>query len=274
MSNSSSQSEFSLQVAGKSVQGMVVMTLDANGVPQAAGDLNPVPMIDAYAAPVNVTWNNSTTLNTTLAFNTAGMDTIALTISPSGTITAGAITFEVFDGTAWIPVKSARLSSYNTDSTFSLVGSTLQGWTVPVAGYPQFRVRLSTAITGSSTPQALISVIVSSAPDVSIVTVGLDPLQSNHPGVLTMQAEQVVAVGAASAQSAAVGANTNRVVLVSTTACWVAFGSNPTAVAAATGNVYVPANIPMPPISVTSGTTKIAVIQASAGGSLSIIESL
>ena len=108
----------------------------------------------------------------------------------------------------------------------------------------------------------------------SVVTAGLDPQQALHPGALTLQAEQVVAIGASSATSSAVQATTNRVTLVATSACWVAFGTSPTAVANTAGNVYVPANQPMPPIVVTPGVTKIAVIQASAGGYLSIIESV
>lgn len=97
----------------------------------------------------------------------------------------------------------------------------------------------------------------------------------SQAGVLTVQGSpQVVAVGATSAQSSFVASTTNRVVLIATTASWVAFGSNPTAAANAAGSIYVPAGVAMPPIAVTPGVTKIAVIQAAAGGYLSIIESV
>jgi len=255
------------------VSGAVLMTLDLNAIPQAASQNNPIPMVDAYLAPVSATWNAATALNTALVFNTQGMDSVAITIQPSGTITAGAIIFEVYDGANWVAIKCARESSYNTDSTYSLAGAgSIQGWTVPAAGFPQFRCRLAAAIVGTS-PSVLITGIVSSAPDVSIVTAGLDPQQALHPGALTLQAQQVVAVGSASAASAAVQAATNRVVLTSTTACWIAFGATPTA-SAATGSIYLPANIPSPPIVVTPGVTKIAVIQAAAAGALSIWESV
>lgn len=109
----------------------------------------------------------------------------------------------------------------------------------------------------------------------------LDPVSGyaqaimSQPGVLTVQGSpQVVAVGATSAQSAAVQATTNRVILSATTACWVALGSKPTAAANTAGSIYVPAGVVMPPIGVIPGVTKIAVIQASAGGYLSIIESV
>jgi len=234
---------------------------------------NPLAIFDAYLQPQVLTWTSGTSLNTAMTLNTQGMDSVALTIQTSGSITAGAVTFEVYDGANWVAIKCARETSYNTDSVYSMIGTTtvIQGWTVPAAAFPQCRVRLSTAIVGAGS--ALVTGIVSSAPDVSITTTGLDPLQAMHPGVLTLQAQQVLAVGASSAQSAVVQANTNRVTLASTTGCWVAFGTSPTASAAA-GSIYVPPNVAMPPISVQSGVTKIAVIQASAAGTLSIIESL
>lgn len=275
MGNASSQAEFAVPAAGRSVNGVVDMTLDGTGTPQAVSVTNPVPIYDAYAQPVVTTWGTGTSLNTAITMNTQGMDSVAVTIQPSGTITGGAVTFEVYDGANWVAIKCARETSYATDSTYSANGATIiQGWTIPAAAFPQCRVRLSSVITGSSTPQLLVTAIVSSAPDVSIVTAGLDPQQSGHPGIVTLQAEQVVAVGAASAASAAVQATTNRVILSATTACWVQFGASPIAVVNAAGNIYVPANFPMPPIAVTPGVTKIACIQASAGGYLSIIETL
>ena len=233
---------------------------------------NAMPILDGYGLPQIATWNNATTLNTALTSGTNGMDCVAITIVPTGSITGGAISFEVYDGANWVPIKCARESSYNTDSTYQLNGiTTIQGWTIPAAAFPQARARLSTAITG--TGSVLITSIVSSAPDTSVVTAGLDPLQAMHPGVQTIQAAQVVTVGGSSVQSAVVQATTNRVTLSSTTGCWVAFGASPTA-SAASGSIYVPPNAIMLPVAVTPGVTKIAVIQASAAGTLSIIESL
>lgn len=135
---------------------------------------------DAYQAPVAVTYTSATPLNSTLIFNTAGMDTVAVTIFTSGTITAGQITFNVFDGAQWIPVKSPRISSYNTDSTYLMAGTAgIQGWNVPCASYPQFQIILNAVMAGTGA-SALVTAIVSSAPDVSVVTAGLDP-NSNLP---------------------------------------------------------------------------------------------
>jgi len=272
------QKEYAISgMPGQFVPAIVSATLDSNNNPQAASNANPVPMVDAFTAPLATNWTSATGLNTAVAMNTAGMDTVAVTIQSTGTFTAGSIIFEVFDGANWVAIKCARATSYNTDSTYAMTGLTgtvIQGWTVPAAGFPQFRFRLSAVMTGTA-PTALITTVVSSAPDTSIVTAGLDPTQSLHPGALqiTNASPQVVAIGAASVASAAVAATTNRVTLSASAACWVAIGAAPTAVANTTGSIYVPANFPMPPIVVTPGITKIAVIQAVAGGYLSIIES-
>ena len=140
----------------------------------------PVVMTDAYQAPVTATWSSATALNTTQTLNTAGYDTVVMTILPSGTITAGAVSFEVFDGYNWIAVKAPRTDSYQTDTVFPLAAATLHSWQISAAGYPQVRARLSTQIAG--TGNISIVSIVSSAPDVSMVTVGFDPSSSLPPG--------------------------------------------------------------------------------------------
>lgn len=55
--------------------------------------------------------------------------------------------------------------------------------------------------------------------------------------------------------------------IVSSTACWVNFsGTSPTAVAAVTGNTYIPPNFPIQIIGPEGGANKVAIIQDSAGG--------
>lgn len=144
----------------------------------------PVPVYDAYQAPVTAAWNSGTAANTSLTLNTQGYDTVIVTVAPSGTITAGAVTFEAYDGTNWVSVKAPRTDSYQTDSTFALAAAGTHSWQLPVAGYPQVRARLSTAIAGTGT--ANLVAIASSAPDVSLVTVGLDPSQPLPAGTNTL----------------------------------------------------------------------------------------
>jgi len=161
---------------GQEAASVAITTLDASGNIEIVSQINPMPMIDAYSAPVTTNWTSGTALNTAITLNTAGMDTVALTIIPAAGITGGVITFNVYDGANWFPIKCARQSSYATDSAFSLAGSPgQQSWTIPAAGFPEVQVILTSAITG--TGNVTIAAITSSAPDTSVVTCGLDPYQ-------------------------------------------------------------------------------------------------
>ncbi len=156
------------------VQGLLEANIYVGG--SIASAANAVPIYDAYQAAIAANWTSATTANTALTANTAGYDTVIFTIAPSGgAVTAGAIIFEAFDGTNWVTIKAPRTDSYYTDTTFALAGAGTHSWQLPVAGYPQARARLSTAIAGTGTVGLVC--IVSSAPDVSLVTVGLDPNQ-------------------------------------------------------------------------------------------------
>lgn len=83
---------------------------------------------------------------------------------------------------------------------------------------------------------------------------------------------QSVAFTGTSAVSAVWNGSTTRVVLVATADCWVLFGAGtPVAAAAAANNIFVPAGVYGYPITITTGQ-KLAVIQASAAGTLCIVE--
>lgn len=86
---------------------------------------------------------------------------------------------------------------------------------------------------------------------------------------------QNVAIGAASAASAAFGVETWQVRLTATSACYYVVtegGTGSTTVAATTSNgAYLAANVSPEYVSVTPGQ-KITVIQASAAGNLNIVE--
>jgi hypothetical protein len=151
---------------------------------------NAVPTYDAYQAPSSVTWSSSTPLNSSQTFSTQGYTTAVITLAPSGTITAGAITFEVFDGTNWLAIKAARTDSYLTDSIVQLAGIGTHSWQVGISGFSQFRTRLSTSITGTGSVN--IVAIVSAATDVSLVTVGFDPTQPLPAGTNALGSVQVV----------------------------------------------------------------------------------
>lgn len=86
------------------------------------------------------------------------------------------------------------------------------------------------------------------------------------PYEFNLSGNEVVTVTATSAQSAALPYN--KVHLVATQNMWLNFGSNPTATAATTGNVYLPANREIV-IKFNAGA-KIAAVRDSADGKLSI----
>lgn len=81
---------------------------------------------------------------------------------------------------------------------------------------------------------------------------------------------QKVTIGAASAASAAFGSKTTLVRIATDTACYILFGSAPTA--AAGTSIYMPAGR-VEYFEVVAGE-KVAVIQASAGGTLCITEAV
>jgi hypothetical protein len=80
---------------------------------------------------------------------------------------------------------------------------------------------------------------------------------------------QAVAIGAISAQSTAIGQTTGLVRLCASSDCFVAFGSNPTA---SSSSLFLPAGM-VEYFGINPGD-KIAVIQSSASGFLSIVEAL
>jgi hypothetical protein len=156
--------------AGTNLLGAV--NLDLGG--SAVSATNPLPVIDAYTAPSASAWTSATPLNSTSTVTTGGYDTVIVTLVGNASLAGGTVAFEVFDGAAWIAVKAGSVSDYTTAASASLTANMNRGYQVPVAGFPQFRVRLAGVISAGS---LTITTITSSAPDTSIVTVGLDPAQ-------------------------------------------------------------------------------------------------
>ncbi len=147
----------------------------------AVASNNPLPMFDGFQPPVSATWTTATTANTAATFATSGMDTVIVTLVANASLTGGNVIFEVFDGATWLPIKAPTIIDYTTVGSVNLSANYSKGFQVPVAGFPQFRVRLVSALTGSGA-SLLVTGVVSSAPDVSLVTVGLDPAQALPAG--------------------------------------------------------------------------------------------
>jgi len=195
-------------IAGVDSAGITVVNVNQLlGAP--IGPANAVPMYDAYLSPVTTAWTSATALNTAFVVNTSGYDTVIFTAVGGATVTGGAITFEVYDGANWLPLKAARTDSYLTDSVFTLSANFSKAWQLSVAGFPQARARLSTALTGAGSLG--LTMAVSSAPDTSLVTVGFDPsspLPAGTNALGTVIAELSAPQATADQASAAITATT------------------------------------------------------------------
>jgi hypothetical protein len=126
----------------------------------------------------------------------------------------------------------------------------------------------------NSSPTVLSTEKVDRAGGLRLARCDEDGRQEIAEQTIDIAAVPGVSIGAASVASNAVGATTRRVVLISDTDCWVSIGANPTAAKQTAGSFTLAAKSPSYPIKVVPGVTKIAVIQDSAAGYLSIIESL
>lgn len=177
----------------------------------SGNDLGPVstsnglPSISGNAAPNTVTWNSSTALNTALTITTSSMGCIAVTLLNTGTITGGVISFEAYDGAAWIPVRIGRFDINQTNASYT-VASAASGTSIPwgdsVSPYTQFRVRLSTVITGSGT--CTIAVLNNAANVPTTETMAIDATYNQvvpQPNVNT--GALITAAGATTTQTSA-----------------------------------------------------------------------
>ena len=131
--------------------------IDLSGNLQGVSASNPLPVSEALigqTAESTAAWTSATAQNTTLAINVVGYSTVAITLQQGSTITQGAITFEVSDtalGTNWYPVSVVSTNGNVVGNGYNLVASTNIAFQMNVAGFVQFRIRLSLAISGTAT---------------------------------------------------------------------------------------------------------------------------
>lgn len=160
--------------ANVSLQGTPNVSFAAGATVTANQGTSPWIVQDNFAqtAPSIATWTAATTINTALAVTCTDYSSAIITFVGTGsTFSAGVITFEVYDGANWFGLQAARANQYTVDSTYTL-GVTTQAWELDVGGWQQVRVRLSTAITGTGSPTALITMIVQGAAADPSVIVG------------------------------------------------------------------------------------------------------
>lgn len=133
-------------ISGPGQNGQVLISNGAGSF--APGDPIISPNQDAE---LTASWTNATSNNAALIIPVSQRSTVTVSFNPSGTISAGTVSFEVTqDNSTWKPKIGVREDGSGADLSYSLSGAA-QSWTFAVAGYVNFRVRLSPVITGSGT---------------------------------------------------------------------------------------------------------------------------
>jgi hypothetical protein len=146
----------------------------ANSAPVViAYDQTALPIVNSQST-INVgTWTSATTAGTVVSLAVAGYNTVSVTLINTTTMTAGVLTFEASpdSGTTWFPITMGRTDSYTSELTSTLSSAPItRAWWGTVAAFTNFRVRLSTVISGTGT--ATVKVTTQSAPSQAVLTVG------------------------------------------------------------------------------------------------------
>jgi hypothetical protein len=117
---------------------------------------------------VTTAWTSATAIDGTanvLALDVKTYTSVTFSFTPTGSITAGSISFEVSDdeSTTWYPIPGTRSElPKNTEVSFLLNGATKKMWDANVGAVTDFRVILTSAIVGAGT--ATIRIQASAGP--------------------------------------------------------------------------------------------------------------
>lgn len=180
---------------------------------------------------VSTAWTSATALNAELdQTNFFGYNTAVVSVVQTSTITTGAITFETsVDGSNWFALQGSGTNGSFNVSTYTLTASTNQGWNLNVGGWAYFRVRLSTAITGSGTVTVNVGMVTFPISPVTTVVTGsvnAAVTQSTSPWVENVSqfggSNVVTGTGAAGAGIPRVTvSNDSNVLVTQSTSPWV-----------------------------------------------------
>lgn len=150
---------------------LVKMEYGAAGSATQVSATSGLPIQGTQSAVSSTSWTSATALNTANSISVTGMNTVTVAIVPTTTFTGGVITFEASpDNTNWFTISMARIDSFTTETTYTIVASTNRAWSTSVDGFTNFRVRLSTVITGTGTLTTLVT--AQTMPIEPVVTVG------------------------------------------------------------------------------------------------------
>jgi hypothetical protein len=117
-----------------------------------------LPVAPGQLAVSTASWTSATGVNTAVTIATVGMSLVSVAMANTSTMTAGVLTFEISpDGTNWFPIALARIDSYTVETTYTLNVVAARAWCSSVDAWANFRVRLSTAITGTGTASLFVT---------------------------------------------------------------------------------------------------------------------
>jgi hypothetical protein len=158
---------------------------DANGQPI---------VLSGQTANSTTTWTSATPQDTALTISTVNYGNVAFGYTKTGSITGGVVSFEAtMDGTNWVPISVVSIGSSTTGTTNVTLtqGNTL--YQMFVGGLTQFRLRLSTVITGTGSVAFFMNASVIGTEFQQVVTQGSGlSLHTNVdalPGATTAQAD-------------------------------------------------------------------------------------
>lgn len=164
------------QSATVDIYGNLTLTF-ASAPPATAGYVQVQLNFGSGLSTSTAAWTSATALNTALTQTILGYNTVAVTQTISGTITGGAVFFEVSsDNVNWFAIQGNQPQTFGVSAASALTGNGILQFNV--AGYAFFRVRLQTAITGAGT--ATVTIVASNLASAGLVTVGQPFGQALH----------------------------------------------------------------------------------------------
>jgi len=116
------------------------------------------------------TWNANTTAGAagtgaTVNFYAWGYQSALITYQNSGTVSAGTVTWEGFDGFNWYVIPASLIVASPTPALTYTLTTGSGAFYANINGFSQFRTRLSVAITGT-TPSVLVTINGSAASNI------------------------------------------------------------------------------------------------------------
>lgn len=136
--------------------------ITATTITDGYGGTTPVHADGTNPPVANVPWTSATAANTALTSSCEGYGIALVALDLVGTMSTGIVTFEGSPSTDpattnWRAITGIRLDGNFGEKTFT-IGNGSMTWHFNIAGMKQFRVRLSTAITGTGT--AVFNIVI------------------------------------------------------------------------------------------------------------------